>query len=112
MKCTPVRSMMPGSFHVDVVASVDHHFGHRRIFEELLERSETHHVTGDVPHEQLAFLRRERRLVRVHQRRDLVDDERLHLLFARRFEQSHAEPFEERIVHSRLELGEAVGSER
>ena len=98
-----------GALDVDVVTSVDHHLTDRGVVEELLDRTETHHVASDVLHEQLPLLRSQHRFPGVHQGADLGHYQGLHLLFGRRLEETRTEPLEERVVHLGLEVSQAVG---
>ena len=101
-----------GALDVDVVTPVDHHLADRGVVEKLLDRTEAHHVAGDVLHEQLPLLRSQHGFRRVHQGADLGHDERLHLLFGRRLEETATEPLEERVVYPGLEVAQAVGRKR
>ena len=73
---------------VDVVAPVDHDLGDGGVGEELLDRTEAHHVTGDVLHETLTLLVGERRLVGVHEGADLGHHHRLQLILVLRLEEA------------------------
>jgi hypothetical protein len=85
---------------------------HGGVGQELLDRTQAHHIPGDVLHEPVALVRRERGLGCVHEGADLGHHQRLQLLLVRRFEQARPEALEQGVVRLGLEVAESVDGDR